>query len=387
MTKKLLIISSDFISAWVEKGEVVPRYYNPGNLFDEVHIMMTNDDRPDPTLVQSMVGDAKLFLYNYPEPPRFFKKTLGWRPWLIKKWSNGAVELARKIHPDIVRCYGLHLNAFLGAQIKKKLGIPFLVSLHINPDENFRKVTSSLKKRFIFCCLKSIEAVGLKWADLVLPVYQPIVPYLEKRKVRNFEVCYNVVNGSKLKKKDDYDQQSGLFKLLCVGNLHEQKNPENIVKAFKGLKNVCLDIVGNGPLRNGLMELVAKEGFLERIAFVASMPNEKLCEILPTYDAVVLHTEHYEFSKVMIESALCGVPLIVNSLRSGLSVSELDGICLFVESSPEGYTEGITRLMGDAGLRKRLGNAAYKKVSTLCGPLRAEAKFEKIYRSFLASER
>jgi len=72
MTKKLLVIIPDRLSALIEKGEVVTRYYNPGNLFDEVHIMMTNDDKPDPKLVQPMIGKAKLFLHNISPPRSFF---------------------------------------------------------------------------------------------------------------------------------------------------------------------------------------------------------------------------------------------------------------------------------------------------------------------------
>ena len=44
----LMVILSDRLSELIDKGEVVPRYYNPGNLFRTVHIVLCNDDRPDP---------------------------------------------------------------------------------------------------------------------------------------------------------------------------------------------------------------------------------------------------------------------------------------------------------------------------------------------------
>ena len=70
----LLVIVPDRISAIVEKGEYQPRYYNPGNLFDEVHILMTNDDRVDPADVQRTVGDARLYLHNLPEDREHFTR-------------------------------------------------------------------------------------------------------------------------------------------------------------------------------------------------------------------------------------------------------------------------------------------------------------------------
>jgi len=40
----LLVIIPDRVTDILIKGEFQPLYYNPGNLFDEVHILMTNDD-------------------------------------------------------------------------------------------------------------------------------------------------------------------------------------------------------------------------------------------------------------------------------------------------------------------------------------------------------
>ena len=63
-SNRLLVIINDRLSDLVRKGEITPRYYNPGGLFDEVHIVLTNDDRPDPTQLQTTVGRAILFLHN-----------------------------------------------------------------------------------------------------------------------------------------------------------------------------------------------------------------------------------------------------------------------------------------------------------------------------------
>src|SRR5262245_5039355 len=61
---RLLVIVPDRVSEWLSKGEVISRYFNPGELFREVHILMINDDRPDVTLMQKLVGEAVLHLHN-----------------------------------------------------------------------------------------------------------------------------------------------------------------------------------------------------------------------------------------------------------------------------------------------------------------------------------
>ena len=62
---RLLVCVPDRITDILVKGEYQPNYYNPGEFFDEVHILMTNDDRPDLQALQRTVGRARLFTHNW----------------------------------------------------------------------------------------------------------------------------------------------------------------------------------------------------------------------------------------------------------------------------------------------------------------------------------
>ncbi len=52
MGKALLNIITDRLSHLEGKGEMTSRYYNPGEVFDDVHILMTNGDTPNPKNLQ-----------------------------------------------------------------------------------------------------------------------------------------------------------------------------------------------------------------------------------------------------------------------------------------------------------------------------------------------
>ena len=201
---RLMVLIPDRLSDLVNKGEVTERYYNPGNLFDEVHLVMTNDDRPDPVALQKMVGNARLFLHNLPDSRKAFMPTLGWRPWLLGPWTAKALSLAQTVRPVLIRCHGALLNTFAAASIKRKLGVPYVVSMHINPDEDVRGRARGWVKRIVTWMQQDVERIGLLNADLVMPVYQPIVPYLQRLGVTRYEVCYNSLNPTHLRRKDDY---------------------------------------------------------------------------------------------------------------------------------------------------------------------------------------
>src|SRR5215213_1373875 len=105
MRRTLMVIVSEAVSDWLDKGEVVDRYYNPGELFDEVHLVLTNDDRPDRARLQRLVGRARAEVHNRPLPEGVFRRTLGYRPRLLRPWTAGVAVLARRVRPDLVRCH------------------------------------------------------------------------------------------------------------------------------------------------------------------------------------------------------------------------------------------------------------------------------------------
>jgi len=377
--KSLMVIVPDKISDLVDKGEIIERYYNPGNCFGEVHLVMTNDDKPDTGAAQKMVGDARLFFHNLPDSRQQFLPTLGWRPWLLGPWVAKALDLAGAIRPSLIRCHGALLNAFAAAAIKKKYGIPYVVSMHINPDEDVRGRTTGWLKWIVNRAQQDIERVGLLNADLVMPVYQPIVPYLQRVGVTRYEVCYNSLNPTHLRHKDDYNLHDPV-RVLTVGRQFEAKNPENLVRAVAQLPNVHLTLVGDGPGHALLKSVAAECNVSDRTDFLTSLPNDELCRRLPEFDIFASHNEYWGIPKAVLEPLLVGLP-VVNNRRVGAPVPELsEDICLLVSNSVEGYRGALERLIADHGYRERLGRTAYAHAQENWSPAVTEAKFVGIYR-------
>lgn len=374
-----MVIVPDRISDFVNKGEVIERYYNPGNEFEEVHVVMTNDDHPDPVAMRRMVGTARLFLHNLPDSRRAFVPTLGWRPWLLGGWARKAVDLARQVRPALIRCHGALLNAYAAACIKRELGIPYVVSMHINPDEDVRGRARSRVKRFVTHAQRDIERIGLLNADLVMPVYRPIVPYLERMGVKRYEVCYNILNQTHLHRKDDYRLHSPV-RVISVGRQFEDKNPDNLIRAVAMLPDVELTLVGDGPYHQHLRDVAREVGIDDRVIFHAALPNDELCRRLPEYDIFATHTEYWEISKSVLEPLLAGLPVLLNR-RRGEPVPELtDDICVLVPNTVEAYQRALSALITDDSRRERLGRSAYSHAQAHWAPAATEAKFAGIYR-------
>lgn len=385
---RLLVIVADRISEILAKGEYQPGYYNPGAVFDEVHILMTNDDRPSVADLQRTVGGARLTVHNHPDDSTLVARKpeflTGWR---LRRWAKGGIAIARRIRPDLIRCHGADWNAYLASRIKAELGIPYVVSLHINPDVNpvRRHLGSQLSaaETRINCFYEHIERTGLRDADLVMPVYKPILPYLERLGVERVDVCYNVLNRLHLREKTDYTLHRPP-RIIYVGRLLEDKNPENILRAVARIPAAEITIVGDGPIRGRLQEQAVSFGIGRRVRFLPAVANDELCRILPEQDIFAIHTEYWEISKSVLEAVLTGMPAIINR-RHGSAVPELEGdFVLLVENSEESYRMALERLLGDGPARAALGRRAFAHARSHWAPEITEAKYAAIYRRLLA---
>ena len=383
--ERLMVIVPDRLSDLVAKGEITERYYNPGNLFREVHLVLTNDDAPSLEAIQPMVGDAKLVLHNIDPGSRFFVRTMGFSGPFVRRWSQQAVDLARRVGPQLVRCHGVDLNGVLAREIHLKLGIPYVVSLHINPDEDVRGRAGTLAQRLRAHVIRRWEKVILQDCALAMPVYQPIVPYLLDLKVENFEVCYNVLNPKHLSVKKSYDLRQPA-RVLSVGRQIAAKNPSNLICAAAARQDVELTIVGDGPMHDELRALVRQCSADDRIIMKRSVPNAELCASLGDYDIFAVHSDYWELSKAVLEALLCGLPVLINN-RRGAPVPELtEEICLLVENTLDGYAHGLERLIKHDDFREALGRRAFEVARSRWDPVITETRFVDIYKRVLAEQ-
>ena len=56
--KKLCVFPNDPLKSYFKKGEIKPRYFNPKNFFDEVHVISLFDDDIEEEKVKVVAGNA-----------------------------------------------------------------------------------------------------------------------------------------------------------------------------------------------------------------------------------------------------------------------------------------------------------------------------------------
>jgi glycosyltransferase involved in cell wall biosynthesis len=374
-----MVLVSDELSALIDKGEVVDRYYNPGELFPEVHIVLTNTDRPDPAAVQPMVGDARLHIHNLPVPGRFAVRTLGWQRRLLRPWVDQGVAIARRIDPSLVRSHNNFVEGYLASEVKRALGTPYVVSLHgVWDKDDLRSPSQRISSLF----RRKLERAALTNADGVIAVYEPILRYARKYGAKDPQLIYNAVAGDKIPRKDSYEIRERP-RLITVNRQLPEKNPENIIRAVAEIDGAEYTVVGDGVLHESLEELARELGVEDRVSFVRAMPNEELCRKLPEYDLMVSHCDYWGMSKTIIEASLAGVPAVINR-HPETPIPEYEGGWIeMCENSPEGYRAAIERLLRDDRAREERGELAHETAVDRFDPAAMEARIRSMYEQAL----
>lgn len=144
-----------------------------------------------------------------------------------------------------------------------------------------------------------------------------------------------------------------------LGRLDTEKDPRLFLEAVKDL-DAQIEIIGDGPMR-AEMEAAA-QGSRADVRFLGNMPHHELPTILNGWD-IFLMTSHYEgHPKALIEAMSCGLPVVASRVPGIQELINEGDDGLLVEPEAHAFRQAIQRLMGDGGLRMRLGKAARQRV-------------------------
>jgi glycosyltransferase involved in cell wall biosynthesis len=384
MTKRLLVVIPDRLDDLVRKGEITERYYNPGNLFEEILLVKTIDDTVDIKDVQKMAGKAYLQMVDLPMPT--FKQSLGYQPFLLQSWVNQGIELAREFKPDLIRAHSNFSAGYLASKIKLALNLPLIVSLHTQPDVDLRTYTHwwpTWENRLVYERYKVFENLTNKTADWILPAYDSGMQYCIKHKVKRAATYYNSLNPTSIRHKENYELHSPV-RILCVNRLIPWKNPDNIIRSLKFLPSVELTIVGQGELTDYEKQVAQDAGVADRVHFIPSIPNDELCGMYRDYDIYSSHIEWWGIGKSTIEAFLSGLPVVINKREGGDDpVEYTPDIMRLVSNTPEAFAEAYRELIENSTLRETLGKSGRQTAEEKWSPRKTEAKFVEIYQHIL----
>ena len=155
-------------------------------------------------------------------------------------------------------------------------------------------------------------------------------------------------------------------RLVAVGRLVEKKGFDVLVAA---LARTCapwqLDVVGDGPERPRLHELVDRLDVRSRVRFVGPLTHDELPDAYRRADAVVVpsrvdgRNDRDGLPNVVLEAMASGRAIVASDVAAiGTAVVHGETGLLVPPDDPDRLAAALDRVAADCVLRRRLGDRA-----------------------------
>ncbi len=156
-----------------------------------------------------------------------------------------------------------------------------------------------------------------------------------------------------------------------------------LIEAFAKTTHSTLRIFGEGPLLEPLKSRAQALGINRRIHFLTDLTDSALSREFANCDFFVLPSvsKSEAFGIVQIEAMSYGKPVINTRLPSGVPYVSIDGETGFTvtPNDADALAAAMQTLIDDAALRKKFGEAAYKRA---CEEFSGEVMLDRIYKAY-----
>lgn len=377
--KKICVFPNDPVSAYVAKGEIKTRYFNPCEMFDEVHVMSLADHDCEPRAAQEVAGRARLLIHPI---GRMSPRTIGG----LGQVRRSLLKTLEAINPDVIRAYNPLFAGWLAVSCARRLRKPSVVSIHGNYDRDVRRLFLIEGRLFRFAkyvlfCLTT-EPYVLRHADKVICAYEFPVDYVKHHGARDVSVIYNRVDVERFKPVSRSGRSDSIH-ILTVGRLDREKNHACLIRALEGTNGLHLRIIGDGEEYSALTALARRLNVSNRVEFRRQIPHRNIhCEYEKA-DVFAIATRYGGVHIPVLEAMAAGLPIVVPQPRWEDAPELAADVAQVVENRPLAFRTAFLRLRDDPSLRQRLGALARVRIMPFRGDV-MEARERQVYEQVLA---
>jgi glycosyltransferase involved in cell wall biosynthesis len=270
---------------------------------------------------------------------------------------------------DIVHAHHPFLSGPLVLHYCKPRNIPILFTNHTRYDMYFQAYLPFLPDTFGEAAMRAYLPVFYRSCDLVVAPSQGICAVLKNLGVdAPIEVIPNGVDLVPYQnQKNPQDRlQFGIpadqVLLMYVGRLSPEKNITFLLRAFGGtaeaFDNIHLMLVGDGPERKDLEELVQQMGLISRVSFTGAVPYSEIPGYLAIADAFMTASVTEVHPLSIIEAMASGLP-VLGIISPGVGDTIEDGVTGFLTTHDlAAYTAKMVRLVSEHENRRKMGEQA-----------------------------
>lgn len=286
------------------------------------------------------------------------------------RYSNEALRLLRMM--DVVHVHHPFLSGSLSLRYCRPRGIPIVFTNHTRYDLYAKAYLPILGELVGEQALEAYLPVFCQAVDVVISPSNGMRDVLRKMGVTvDIQVVPNGVDLTAFRqpivaaKREEFgfDEQDIVF--IYVGRLGPEKNLPFLIRCFAGVAQAFnqarLMLVGDGPERKTLQEMVDHSNIAGFVRFTGMVPYKKVCQYLKMADVFVTASVTEVHPLSVIEAMAAGLP-VLGIHSPGISDSVQDGVSGFLvdEEDMAAFTATMARLISNREERLKMGENAQR---------------------------
>jgi glycosyltransferase involved in cell wall biosynthesis len=177
---------------------------------------------------------------------------------------------------------------------------------------------------------------------------------------KKITVIYNAVEHADGVRAIDPPLATGVeLRVVTVGRLVPWKQVDHLIEAVAACAGAGLVIVGDGPERGRLEELVCARGLTERVYFAGQKGKKETLSFMAACDLFVLNSTYEGFPHVVLEAMSVGLPVVATAVGGTPEVVCNGENGLLIAAKANGaLSETLLKLASSSAERKRLADGA-----------------------------
>jgi len=311
-------------------------------------------------------------------PNRFFANRLN--PFLALGTMKEIKKVVDDFQPDLISCHSTAAGFWGRLAVRNK--VPTIFTAHgwsfTEGTPRWRRYPAILAERF-----------AARYADKIICVSDFGRQLAISYKVAEEEKLAVVHNGVELVENKG-EKPEGRIKIVFIGRLSKQKDPELFLQALNELsekvrKKVEVLIVGDGKKRKKLRKFIKKHRLEENAKLLGRLERGKIFEILQGAHIFIL-TSHYEgFPRTILEAMSCGLAVIATDVGGVSEAVDKDCGILVKRGDRKQVVEALTSLIERPELVSAMGKRARQKVEENFSLRKMCEKTYEVYEQVLSS--
>ncbi|MCM2283286.1 MAG: glycosyltransferase family 4 protein [Desulfobacula sp.] len=279
----------------------------------------------------------------------------------------GSISTIKKINKtfkfDIIDSHFVYPDGFSALLLSKIMKKPLVVSALGSDIHEFTKF------RFIRLMIQ----YTLNSATQVITVCDALKQDMVRLKVAHTKI-HVIPSGVDTKRFHPLSKQEARRKLqlteegkiiLSVGSLIPLKGFQTIIESLSRHssfdKNLCLYIIGEGPYKSKLKQLVKESGLEKRVIFVGQRPNSELPLWYNAADVFCLASFREGWPNVVMESLACGTPVVATRVFGIPEILTSPEMGILVEPNSESVASGLMKALTTTWEKEKIASFMKKR--------------------------